>query len=649
MRARYATIHTPRVLFGLSQSWEPVLHVIRHRSQVHSVAFSPDGGRLASGSDEIVRIWNTATGELEHELEGHRERVQSVAFSHNGHFIVSGSKDATVKIWNVATCETRYTLRGHTSDVASVAISRNNKFVVSGSDDRTVRMWDIELGELLRELKGHADKVVSVTVSPDCQHIVSVSHGKVWIWTKDGVIEHILECPTSWDNQPYDLAFSHDGHRILCNVRGTEWTITGHCLSPPGTDDDLFLKDIRSVAYSPNDREIVYGTNIGNVMIWNTDTKKRHILGTHSELVTSTFFSPDASRIASGSEDRTVKIWDPKMFAEEMDLRWLRHVALSHDGQWIVTASWNHIQVWRVVETMTKANKLSIKTSVSSIALSHDGSRVVIGCRDGSILVWSHLTNSVKCQNSGHSNPMWSVIWNHLTKRQIRDHSNRVMECVAFSYDENHVVSGSEDNTVRIWNCHTGKEVGLYQHSAWVRCVAFSRDGGRVAFVDRYNGVRIWNPSTGDIHSEPDNSAKRFWVHSVAFSHDGDHVISGRGDGVWVWNVTTNTSTIMSERIKLPDGTRVHSLINGYFHIYDPVDQETTNGIPPYLLSISPDRDWITGEQAEHSCWIPPQYRDFTKAHIAGSIVCLKTGHRGMIVLDLKRTPHAERVIPGSE
>ena len=284
-----------------------------------------------------------------------------------------------------------------------------------------------------------------------------------------------------------------------------------------------------------------------------------------------------------------------------------------------------------------------------SIALSRDGSCVAIGCADGSIWVWNHLTNTIKCQNSGHSNRMWSVIWNHLTKRQIRirDYSKSV-ECVAFSYNGSHVVSGSEDKIVRIWDWHTRKVVGLYQCSHPVTCVAFSRDSGCVAFGSLNGTVWIWNLSTGEVHGGPDNKSEiQGWVHSVAFSYNGNHVISGGRDrGVWIWNVTTNESTILSERFKLPDGTRVHSLGKGNFHIYDPVDQEMTNGIPPYLFSISPGHDWITGEQGEHICWIPPQYRDFFKAHIAGSIVYLHTRPR-KIVLDLKRTWHAECVMPG--
>ena len=589
VRERYAAVlsHAPRVLFGLSQSWEPSLHVIRHASWVYSVAFSPDGGRLASGSDEIVRIWNTATGELEDELEGHAGWVRSVAFSHNGCFIVSGSDDTSVRIWNATTCETRYMLTGHTHAVTSVAISRNDKFMVSGSYDRTIRLWDTAKGELLRELKDHTDTVKSVAVSPDCQHIASASGNEVWIRSKDGIIEHKLKCPTSWTTEVYDLAFSHDGHRILSSEYRTEWTITGHRLSLLDTVNDLYyLGSIQSVAYSPADDEIVCGMLYGTVMIWNTETNKTHILGGHSGRVTSVSFSPDGSRIASGSSDGIVRIWDPRLkgtFDEEVDLEELNSIALSRDGRWIVTASFCHIQVWRVTETVTKMN-------------------------------------------------------------QIRGHSGAVT-CVAFSYDGSYVVSGSWDNTVRIWACHTGNEVGLYQHSNPVRCVTFSRDGSHVAFGSYDHPVRVWNPSTGDLHSEPDNkSQRRGLVHSVAFSHDGNHVISGWYDRVWIWNVTINESTVLSERIQLPDGTRVHPLSMGDFHVYDPVDQETTNGIPPHLLSISPDRVWITGKQGEHNCWIPPQYRNFIKAHFAESIVCLQF-YTGMVVLDLKNTRLAERVM----
>ena len=409
----------------------------------------------------------------------------------------------------------------------SVAISRNEEFVVSCSHDRTVRVWDTATGELLRELKGHGDKVESVAVSPDCQHIASGSRsGEVWIWTKDGIIEHKLQGPTDKENDIYDIAFSHDDHRILSSINRAEWTIMGNQLSPPDTGDPDFM----SIAYSPDDSEIVCGLKDGTVMIWNRETNKTHKLGRHSWEVRSVAFSPDGSRIASGSGfgDKTVRIWDPRLrgtFTEEVDLSWPK-VALSRDGRWIasVTASRHHIQVWRVTETMTMTNELIVEDDVQSLALSCDSNRVAIGCSYGSIHVWNHSTNTIECQKSGHSN---SVSY------------------VTFSYDGSHVISGSSDKTIWIWDCHTGDEVALYQHSDWVNCVTISHDG-RVAFASRHKTC-IWNPSTGRIYTGPDNLSRGYWVKSIAFSHDGNYVISGREDGVWIWNVTANKSTMLFE------------------------------------------------------------------------------------------------------
>ena len=132
----------------------------------------------------------------------------------------------------------------------------------------------------------------------------------------------------------------------------------------------------------------------------------------------------------------------------------------------------------------------------------------------------------------------------------------------------------------------------------------------------------------------------RGYMHFLAFSHDDSHVISGSKNGVWILNLTNNESIRLSGRIQLPDGTQVHSLGIGHFHIYDPVDQETINGIPSYLLSVSKGCNWIIGEQGVHYCWIPPQYRNFDWAYVAKSLICLGYWSERMIVLDLKSPRH---------
>ena len=235
-------------------------------------------------------------------------------------------------------------------------------------------------------------------------------------------------------------------------------------------------------------------------------------------------------------------------------------------------------------------NDLSINDMVKSLTLSHDGSHFVIGYRDGSIQsqVWNHLTNMIEWQMSGH--PVG-------------------VKCVAFSYNRSHVVSGSYNGTLQIWDCQTGNEVALYQHSHMVTCIAFSCDGDCVTFRSN-NGMWIWNPSTGQIHNEPDTKPWEWDLPaSIAFSHNGNHVIYGWETGVAVWNVMTNKSTMLLEQIQLPDGTRVHPLGKSNFHIQDPVDEEMANNISSYLLSISPDHDWITGELLRSHALMPRQHQ----------------------------------------
>jgi WD40 repeat protein len=145
MRERYADAlrSAPRVLYWLSESWDVALHVISHGLPVTSIASSPDGGHIVSGSRiKTVPLWNTTTGEQEGQLEGHMDRVMFVAFSPDGTRIASGSKDRTVRIWNSATGEQEALLGGHTDQVMSVGFSHKGDLIVSGSKDKSVQVWN---------------------------------------------------------------------------------------------------------------------------------------------------------------------------------------------------------------------------------------------------------------------------------------------------------------------------------------------------------------------------------------------------------------------------------------------------------------------------------------------------------------------------
>jgi WD40 repeat protein len=507
-------------------------------SEITSVAFSSDGRRVLVGFEDgkDARVFDARTGALLKTFRGHSAGVTSVAFSADGRRIVTGSRDFTAMLWDVASGKALRVFKGHTSQVTSVAFSPDGRIVVSGEilPDPTIKFWDAMDGRVLATFRGHTSNIESISFSPDGAVVFSAdADGLVKQWNvARRVLERSFKLPGTEINA---LAVSPNGKSLA--VAGADLELLN------ALDGDRIRRfgaetySASSVAFSPDGTRFVAGGSDAAISLYDARTGNllRRFLG-HSGSINAVVFSPDG-RIASGSTDETVKIWDALSGALLLTLTHapnstmgglvgVTSLAFSPDGARIVTGNGdNTVRLWNARSGALLRTLAGHYYSVSAVAFSPDGSRIVsAGGTDETVRVWNAETGA-SLRKFGKPNP------------DLDGGPVGGATAALFLPDGIRVLSVTPDPlTIQLWNVKTGRILRTFTgHSAIVSSLAISSDGALALSGSHDRSMKLWNLSTGElVRTFADTSE----IDAVAFSPDGRRALSSNHDGALkVWNV----------------------------------------------------------------------------------------------------------------
>jgi WD40 repeat protein/DNA-binding CsgD family transcriptional regulator len=254
--------------------------LIGHTDLISCLAFSPDGGTLASsGFDGRVKLWNVGSGQCLNTLDAHHNWVRAIAFNADGKILATASDDNCIKLWNPNTGELRGQLKGHEKWVFALSCSPTDPHLMaSGSEDATLRLWNLTTRKLEKQLTGHEKGIHSIAFSADGKQLASAGDDAVIrLWTlEDG------EC--------------------------RELSDRGDHVGVPVSDEHT--NRVCAIAFSPCGSWLVSGGEDAIVRLWNLENQTCQYFKGHSGRVCSLAFSPDGQFLATGSADETIRIWN---------------------------------------------------------------------------------------------------------------------------------------------------------------------------------------------------------------------------------------------------------------------------------------------------------------------------------------------------
>jgi WD40 repeat protein len=520
----------------------------------------------------------------------HNGWVNSVAFSPDGSRIATASNDHTAQLWDARTALPLGKPMRHDGDVVMVAFSPDGRRLATASKDGAARLWDGTSGAPASAPLRHKAAVIVVAFSPDGTRLGTASGDTASLW--DAASGAPIGPPLLHDGAVNAIAFSPDG-TLLATAASDDlvrvWDTTTAALHIAASRHE---DRVNCVAFSPDGTRFASASDDHTARIWDARTGVQMGASlSHEKGVDVVAFSPDGTRVATASWDKTARLWDAQTGAPigaKMDIQsdpW--GIAFSPDGSQLATAASDAARLWDGRTGSPVAEPMRQQSAVSAVAFSPDGTRLATASFDHTARVWKTHGSWAQFTNLQHDAPV---------------------ETVAFSRDGKRVVTGadlatvSERGTVRFWNSADGTRLEALTIGAFLP-VALSPDGNSMAAISSDGSARLWDVRSGELVGSPmrhgdDANGSNSYIEAIAFSPDGSRIATGGSDSTLrVWDGRTGIAIGMPLRLQShvttvtfsPDGQRLAAGMDDFTaHLWD---ARTLSPIGP-ILRPSKEGEW---------------------------------------------------------
>ena len=548
---------------GIMKLWsvadgEDRLSLSGHTGPVHDVAISPKGDMLATaGEDGTLRLWKLPLPAT--TLAGHTMPVASVSVSNDGKQIVTAGADKLLKVFDAATGDASPSITVSAAASAS-ALNADNSQLATGDIAGELHLWNTADGVTAGSVAGHVGSITFVSYLPEGKQLLSAGDdGPLHWWNLPFVAPGQLPEAAAPVNR---LALFPDEKQVVfgstdgaIRIVSTETAQAVRALV--GHDGE-----IHSLAASPT--HVASGDAAGNIRIWNAaDGTALPTIAGHTGKVTDLAFDAKGTQLISAGEDGTLRAWNLPM-----PIKSLAGVALpvdvaafSADGTLVASAGMSGGKPTIIIrETATgkvNATLLGHEAAISSLAFSADKTKLISGAADKTARVWNLADAKFPelAKFEGHAAAVSAVVfsadgaqafsaagagelkqWNVADAAEIRALAGHTGAVVSLAVAGNTLVSGSADQSVRLWNVANGQAIRNIAHDTAVTAVAVSKDGKLIAAAGADKSVKLYNAADGaELAPIP---ATANVVTYLAISVDATRVAGVAAGTLYVWNAT---------------------------------------------------------------------------------------------------------------